>query len=73
MIGAHNWYPNYENYAIVDPLFAKIFFLIGGGIPLNFGKLAFDLIVNNENVFWERYALPFPSLIHHVLTSQDYN
>lgn len=49
-IGAHNWYTT-ENYAIVDPLFAKILFLIRGEISFNFGKLAFDLIVKNANVF----------------------
>lgn len=49
-IRAHNLYLT-TNYASVDHLFAKVLFLIGGKISFNFGKLAFDLIVKNADVF----------------------
>lgn len=71
-IRAHNWYST-EDYVTVQPLFAKVLFLINSNIPFNFGNVAFDLTVKNEDVFWKCHALLFLFLIHHVLTSLDYN
>lgn len=57
----------------MDALFVKVLFLIRGGIPFNFGKLAFYLIAKNAYVFWKRFAVPFPSLIHHMLEFEGCN
>lgn len=64
-----NWATSKNNYVVTYKQ-GSLIYKIGKGLPLNFGKVVFDIVCQFAKLIHKRTGLPFSSLIYQVLSFQ---
>ncbi|KAK6147809.1 hypothetical protein DH2020_018721 [Rehmannia glutinosa] len=71
-IDLSNWVPSSHSSSVTREQ-ARVIYLIGKGLPLNFGQLVFDQVLRQAESSSASGVLPFPSTIYQILCSQGFD
>ncbi|KAK6114750.1 LOW QUALITY PROTEIN: hypothetical protein DH2020_007019 [Rehmannia glutinosa] len=71
-IALSNWVPSSHSSSVTREQ-ATVIYLIGKGLPFNFGQLVFDQVLRHAESSSASGVLPFPSTIYLLLCSQGFD